>query len=492
MNTLAAPAPEAAQPRRAAHPAWLVFCREWAEWRRDARWRWLLALTLVLMGTALVLGLQSSARLAHLQAHAAEGDRAVWLAQGAKNPHAAAHFGQYAFKPVGPLALADPGVDAYVGQAVWMEAHRQNESQFRPARDGTLAARLGQLSLAFVLQTLLPLVALLLGHAAWAAEREQGTLRALLALGARPLQLLAGKSLAVCSLVGLLLLVAGGGLGLGLILAGQGLAAEAGAGWRIAGLLGVYGLYLGGFVALALAASAALRDSRLALVLLLGFWLINAFVAPRWASEAARAAVPLPTAAAFRQAITEEKRRSFGHDEQHPAFVAFRERVLREHGVSRVEELPFNFRGLALREDDRIGYLVFDRHFGRLFERIEAQDRQRARAGLVFPLLAVQPLSMALAGTDNRHQHHFLVSAEQHRRLIQDLLSEHQMRHAGSGTARYEAPASLWAQVPAFAYPAPGPRWAWRGQQGHLLSLVAWFGVTALLAALSIRRLRAD
>ena len=93
-------------------------------------------------------------------------------------------------------------------------------------------------------------------------------------------------------------------------------------------------------------------------------------------------------ALAFREAIAEDKKKLFGHDENHPGFITFRERVLKQYKVNRVEELPVSFRGLSLREDDEAGYRMFDRHFGRLQSQVERQDAWRAAAGILFPMLA--------------------------------------------------------------------------------------------------------
>lgn len=472
------------------HPIGLVARKEWTELKRDARWRVLLVVTLLLMAAALALGLQRTHHLAGAHDQAAAGDRRVWTAQGAKNPHAAAHFGQYAHKPVGPLAVADPGVDAFVGNAVWLEAHRQNDALFRAARDGTLAARMGQLNLAFVLQTVLPLMALLLGFAAVAGEREQGTLRQWVALGLRPWHLLAGKAMTGAGVLAALLVVACGGLALGLALGGDGLVLQAGQGWRLAGMGLGYGLYLLGFLLLALAVTAAVRSTRLALVGLLMFWLLNSFLAPRVATDFVRAAAPLPSAQAFRTAMAEDKKLLFGHDEKHPGFIALRERVLREYGVARIEDLPVNFRALALREDDQAGYRIFDQHFGRLQAQIEAQDARRGWAGWVFPMLALQPLSMAMAGTDNRHHHDFVRAAEAHRRLIQTAISQDTIANARPGQADYVAAPTLWADIPAFAYQAPAAAWAWQTQATHLAALLLWCGGCAFAMRLAAGRLQ--
>ena len=60
----------------------------------------------------------------------------------------------YAFKPKSPLAMVDTGVDPYIGVAVWLEAHKQNEFKFRPAQDRTAVQRFGEMTGAEVLQLL--------------------------------------------------------------------------------------------------------------------------------------------------------------------------------------------------------------------------------------------------------------------------------------------------------------------------------------------------
>jgi ABC-2 type transport system permease protein len=491
MTSATLPLDVDAPARPTPRPVLTIARKEWLDLRRDARWQALSLVTLLLMLVALALGLLNARRLEREHHSAEVGDRHVWTAQGAKNPHSAAHFGQYAFKPIGPLALAEPGVDAYVGSAAYLEAHKQNEVQFRAARDSTLAARMGHLTLAFVFQTVLPLMAILLGFAAFSGEREQGTLRQLLSLGVRPVDLLLGKALAGAGVLMALLVLASAGLAAGLALFGSDHLAEGtGTFPRLAGLVLAYGLYLIGFLALAMAVSARAKSSRAALVGLLVFWLLNSFLVPRWVTDVVRNADPLPTALAFREAIAEDKKALFGHDESHPGFLAFRDRVLKQYNVARVEDLPVSFRGLSLREDDEAGYRMFDRHFGRLQDQVERQDALCASPGLLFPMLALRPVSMAMAGTDNRHHHHFVEAAEQHRRLIQTAASQDLIDHAKNGDNSYVAPETTWAGIPSFAYRPPSPVWAWRGQWLNLASLALWCLACCGLAWAAASRLR--
>ena len=78
--------------------------------------------------------------VASLRAAQAE-DARVWVSQGALNPHSAAHFGRYLFKPVGPLAFVDEGINPYAGSSVYLEAHVQTPARARPADGCPVASR---------------------------------------------------------------------------------------------------------------------------------------------------------------------------------------------------------------------------------------------------------------------------------------------------------------------------------------------------------------
>ncbi|MBM3563887.1 MAG: DUF3526 domain-containing protein [Alphaproteobacteria bacterium] len=466
-----------------------VAAKEWLELFRDRRLVWLCAFVVALMLAALAFGYVENARILSERDAAAKADRDLWVGQSAKNPHAAAHFGQYAFKPLSPLTLADPGVDAYVGSAVWLEAHKQNETQFKQARDGGVGARLGSLSLAFILQTIAPLLVVLMGFASFSGERESGTLKQLLSVGARPRDILAGKALALIGAIFALLAPAFIGAALALIsfvdrerlsLVDQFI--------RLGALGAAYAVYLAGFAFLALGVSALARNSRAALVTLLAFWLANSFLAPRLATDAARAFAPTPTWQEFRAGIVQDKSKTFGHDESHPAFVAFRDETLKKYGVARIEDLPVNFRGLSLRKDDESGYLIFDRHFGALQSAFDRQDALRAAPGFLFPLLALRPISMAFAGVDSRSQFDFATSAEAHRRDIQNEVSDNIIHFAHDNN--YVAGPELWRKIAAFAYRAPGAGFALDHSLPPIAALLGWLAIAGVFALFAARRLR--
>ena len=316
--------------------------KEFTDVVRDGRFRWCAALVgallLVSLGHGWVQARQAQEELAAAQATAREH----WESQGEKNPHSAAHYGIYAFKPRLALSFVDEGVDPYTGTSVWLEAHRQNDFLMRPAQDATSAQRVGALTAAGVLQHLVPLLIILLTFGALAGEREQGTLRQLLATGVGRSDLGLGKALGIAGALTLLLVPAAVVGAAALVVGSTGPAASPLA--RGAVLAGVYLAYFAAFVGLSLAVSAWARSARTALVVLLAVWVVNGLVAPRAAVDLSRWMHPTPSAVEF--ARTMEREMAAGvEDIQRPDRGALTESLLAEHGVERVERSAGERRG---------------------------------------------------------------------------------------------------------------------------------------------------
>lgn len=89
--------------------------------------------------------------------------RENWENSPDKHPHRMAHYGFIAFRPKSPLSVFDYGLESYTGNAVFLEAHKQNTTNFSEASLSTAMLRFGEISIAMVLQLLLPLLYFLLG-----------------------------------------------------------------------------------------------------------------------------------------------------------------------------------------------------------------------------------------------------------------------------------------------------------------------------------------
>jgi ABC-2 type transport system permease protein len=154
-------------------------------------------------------------------------------------------------------------------------------------------------------------------------------------------------------------------------------------------------------------------------------------------------------------------------------------------------EVPLDKWGKALEIDDHAGYPVMDRHFERLWATFAEQQRAQEWAGLALPILALRAFSMGIAGTDFAHHRQFAVAAEQHRRLIQDLMSEDLVAHAdpqGRGHFQYQAGSDLWTRVPRFSYSAPAVEWALHSNLRSFGILAASLAIAVALAHIAVWR----
>lgn len=465
--------------------------KEFTSMVRDGRFRSAGLLVAMLLVTALLLGWNQYRDLRRQHEQARAGTRQHWLTQGKKNPHSAAHYGVYAFQPKSPLALVDTGTDPYTGVAVWLEAHKQNAFKYRPAQDGTILARFGELTAATVLQLLVPLLIILLAFGAFAGERETGTLRQLLSLGVDPRHLAAGKALGIAAAMALLLVPAAAAGALALSLASEN-GAFAATLPRLALLALVYLLYFFTLLAVSLAVSASARTSRMALVGLLGFWIFNCLVAPRAAADLSKRLSPTPSAFQFAQAVAHDlKNGADGHAPPDARAERLKRQVLQQYRVSDLKALPVNFTGISLQASEEEGNLVFDKHYGRLWNSFDRQNRLQQWAGVLAPLLPVRALSMGLAGTDFAQHRHFAEAAEKYRRYFIQVMNE-DIVHNAAGKTVYLREGDLWKQVKDFDYQAPDLGWVVRNHIAGLGLLAAWLAAAAALAWRSILRLTVD
>ncbi|HEU0122053.1 MAG TPA: ABC transporter permease subunit, partial [Bryobacteraceae bacterium] len=293
---------------------WTVARKEWLERWRDGQFRAISAALILLLLLATAVSLTQWSEASAEQERAQDRDREQWLNQGSRNPHSAAHFGVYAFKPRLPLSFIDPGLDPYTGAVIWVEAHYQNPARFRPAEEATALQRLGQLTPAIVLYWFVPLLVVLMTFSAFTLERENGTLQLTLALGVSSGKLAAGKALSVASAIGCVLLPSS-------LLAGAAFAwiapeaVTAETALRLVVMAVSYVAFLSVYILLGLLVSLLAPSSRTALAILLGFWSVTTFVIPRVTADLAESAYRSPVASDFWREIAVGMRGADGHSE---------------------------------------------------------------------------------------------------------------------------------------------------------------------------------
>lgn len=462
-----------------------IIRKEFTESMRDGRVRTAAVALLLLLGGSLLYGVRQTRVLAAERETARQVTRSHWLSQAPKNPHTAAHYGIYAFKPRATLATLDDGVDPYVGVTTWLEAHKQNEFQFRPAQDATSAQRFGALTAATTLQLLVPLLIVLLGFSAFAGEREQGTLRQVLSLGVKPATLGAGKALGIAAALGVVLVPATiiGVMAMAGIGAGSDLT-------RVSVLVACYLAYFVAWLGLTLTISAVSRTGRVALAGSLGIWMLVSVLAPRLMTDVVRSLHPTPSAAAFAQAMkTDLEGGVDGHGGAAERDQLFKAAVLKKYGVDSLSQLPVSFAGLSLEEGERHGNEVYDKHYAALWDTFAQQEKVREVSAVVSPVLAMRSLSMALAGTDVAQHLHFQSAAETYRRGLMTAMNGEITTKAKGTDFEYRADSSTWAKVPAFSYEAPTVGWVLQRHVPALSLLGIWAAGMVMLTWWSIRRM---
>lgn len=408
-------------------------------------------------------------------------------AQPDRHPHRMVHYGHFVFRPLNPLAAFDAGVDAYTGHTLFLEGHRQNSANFGDVRQSSLLLRFGQLTPAFVLQVLAPLLLIFVGHASLARERESGTLRVLLAQGVSSWQIVAGKLLALMGVAALALLPALLALGW-IVLATPtplGLVAVLAAGYAVWLLIWVLAIVV---------LSASFARARDALVALLAVWAVSVVLVPRLAPELAASTLALPTRFETDIAVARELAAlGDSHDPNDPYFADFKKKLLAQYGVGRVEDLPVNYKGLLGLEGERLTSALFERYADAGFERQAAQLRLVDRFAWLSPVIALRRLSMAAAGTDLQNYRRFVEQAERHRyQLVQQLnrLQAEKLSFAGDRSSRdSRISPEHWLGLADFRYEAAPPSEALSRAVPAAGVLLSWLVALAGLLALASRRL---
>ncbi|MFS0847977.1 ABC transporter permease [Novosphingobium panipatense] len=420
-----------------------------------------------------------------------EAERA-FDAQPDRHPHRVVHYGTFIFRPLSALAAFDPGVDAFTGNSMFLEGHRQNTANFGDVNQSSLLVRFGQLTPAFVLQAVAPLLLIFLGYGAIARETERGTLRVLMMQGATRGAIVRGKLRALGAVALLVALPA--------ILGLAALAATSGAAIlpTVAIVLG-YGAWLLLWVTVIVLVSTLVGRSRDALLALVAIWAVSVVLLPRVATDIASAAVPLQNRLQTEVAIARDLREmGDSHNPDDPHFAAFKRSVLQRYGVTRVEDLPVNYKGLLAVEGEKVTSALFDRYSGESYAAQGAQNGIVSAVGVISPAIALRSLSMAAAGTDFAAHRGFLEQAEAYRYdLVQRLnrlqadgvtYADDTARDAGADRRKRVA-AGNWEEMPDFAYRAPdGATLAARSLPG-LAVILGWLVFAGASLAIATRRL---
>lgn len=462
---------------------------------RDRRFHLGSAVLLVLLLVGLLVGWQTYRENFEIRARAEKSQREQFLNRKVANAHIAAHGGMTVFRPFNSLAVIDQGLDSYVGTSIFLEAHRSNDFQNRPAEMSAAVNRFGELTVALILQIFVPLLIILLTFSAFAGERERGTLRQVLSLGVKSKDFALGKALGV-SVPLLVVLVPAAVFGT-ITLALSDSSGTLRASFPRMMLLAVsYFVYFVIFLGLGLIVSSLARKSQTALIVLLGFWLVTCLILPRVATDFGERLYSTAPPEDKNFADATEQAHSYTADYVAKS-KALEEELLKKYNVKTKDELPVSVSAMMLYRSEEESTGKQREKFAELFGQYEKQNRLFQIVGLIAPSLAMQSVSMGLAGSNTAHFRHFAERAEDYRydmaqKLNEDLIN-HPFTDFQANTIAYrERERAVYESIPPFDYAAPS--WSWSASRLLLPFAILGFWFVAVLVAvpLFVSRLRAD
>lgn len=460
--------------------------QQWQVIRRDSRLALLGAALLLGSVTALLNGVARNQRWAAERTAAVRADGDAWMSQGVMNPHYAAHFGHYVFKPISKLSVFDPGLLDHLGTMVRLEAHRQHLGTARPGDSGTALSRFSDFTVAMALQMFGPLLVILMGFSAFSGERARTLLLQEMGAGVKARTLLLGRALALGAVL-MVILAVFGGVAVVVLLFTQASAEEY---LRLVLMISGYALYLVAFLAITLGVSALCRSARSALTTLLAFWISTVLLVPRVAPAIAAQLHPAPSGSELLLGAAQDIDRGLDGDgprAQRPQRL--RDMLLHMYGVSTVEELPISFSGALLEYTEDQSTEIFKKHFADLFRTYEQQAGTQRSFATVSPLIALKTWSSALAGTDLATHRVFLTEAEEYRHaFVQALNRDVKYNRANNSQENYEADvAAITAAVDRFQPSIVPLSEVWRRQWSELAILLAWLATSSAFALVSAR-----
>jgi ABC-2 type transport system permease protein len=338
-----------------------------------------------------------------------------WNSQPDRHPHRVAHYGYLAFREKSPLSFFDFGIETFVGNAVFLEAHRQNTVNLSEAGFSNGMLRFGELSMALVLQLFVPLFIFFVGFGTIAGLRENGVLKLILSQGVSMKTLIWGKILGIFSFSSafFLSMMFSGFIASALFIPeimGQDLSI------RIILIVFLYTTFFAVCSWAAVMVSAYSNKSGNALITLILIWMVCGVILPKVAQTVGTGIYPSISKLEFEKNIEEDmSKEGDSHNPEDPHYAAFKAQTLEHYGVESIEQLPFNYSGYVMAEGERITSGLFNRHFEKLMASYKNQNSIAIYLGFINPFLMVRNVSMILSGTDLEHYIDFQRQAETYR-----------------------------------------------------------------------------
>jgi ABC-2 type transport system permease protein len=404
-----------------------IFKHELQQQWRSKTIKLLLPIVIILLGLIIRIHWNQQLIFSENQSSWQQLNDKLWEAQPDRHPHRVSHYGTLVFRTISPLNFIDTGINPYVGNALFLEAHRQNSSNFKQFSLSNSYLQIGYPSAATIILVLWPLVLIALAFNSVSQERETGLLKQLISLNINKKDLFLGKWLAYffISFLFLLLVFMVAIVFIYMWQLDNGHNIDL---WvRTATLFLLYSIYISIWITIILFFSFLSKTSSQSLYRLIICWFFLTVFFPKTIPLLAEYSYPLPERVAF-DVLLEKEIAKIGdaHKSDDPYFNEFKKSKLKQYGVTNVDELPINWKGLVMKEGERITSEVFSKQYEIIEQKINKQLFLYNAFSILSPYMIVNSLSNSIANSNIKNFYEFEKQAENYRyELIQELNELH-------------------------------------------------------------------
>ncbi len=456
------------------------------EWKILLRNRAIMYITTVFVLSLIAIvwiGIFQNNNQKDIQLSAQKHIRNQWDNLKPMNPHRAAHYGSYVFKPVSVLNSLDDGISGITGNVLKLEGHIQNEIVYSEASQSISISKFGKLKSSLVLQYVIPLFLIFLAFSSISSEKQTERLKLLIFQGISLFKLIFSKSISIW-LYGVFLLF--------ITITIQALFStiDSETIQRLIFIFISYSCYYFIISCLTTYFSSAFKNNTSALSSILAIWILWTIFLPKIWGNAVEKIYPLPSRQNFKSIMKEDRAKGIdGHNPSDQRREQLKNKYLVEYNVDSLKQLPINFDGIVMQADEEYGNLVWDKHFGNNYSIFQKQKRLYQISGLLNPFSSLQNLSMGFCGNDMIHHLDFLKKAEEYRRyLVKSLNDKHAFGGSKTGNWKWSADNTFFRSVEKFKYKTPKIG----DQIGHyvidIFFLLFWVMITTLLIRLYINK----
>lgn len=420
--------------------------------------------------------------------------RENWEHRPDKHPHRMAHYGYLVFRIGHPLSIFDNGLDEYLGNVIFLEAHKQNTANLSEAGSSGILVRFGSFTTAFILQSVVPLIIIFLGFALIVREREDATLKILTVQGASKKEILWGKILGLWQFSLAFLIPAIPVVFFAALMANTTTAADILL--RLMVILPCYMVYYFFFCTLTVLISANSKVSSSALISLIGSWLVLVIFLPKGTQFLAQNLYSTPSRIAFETRVEEDVLKvGDSHNPDDPHFKHIKDSLLTKYNVKTTDELPINYGGFVMKEGEKISSKIYADHLKSLEIKYNQQQNLNEVFGFINPVMAIKNLSMSASGTDYFSYQQFKEQSEAYRYKLAQKMNDLQIENISNiKPAPGEKPAMVskenWQQFPDFKYEFTDLNENIKNQIISLMAIVFWLLLCVVMVELNAKNLK--